>query len=295
MGPRRTIESFISAHVDATLFATGAGTVMWAWVYRPDTLPRAYRDWIWKAAQVDGRLIQTLRQARQGDFVYGEEPKQVPVLLSMCKDYGFPLLWSNPAKTVPIPCEMVHMGSGPSCHWHALWRLMNAFKFALATYLPLQLLLQSRHLSLRTLYKACKTALRSSAFLASFISLFYYGVCLARTQLGPKILSHGFVNAMQMDKGLCIRAGCLLCGWSVLIETRQKRQELALFVAPRAVATLLPRRYDPKVTYQTLASQFGADIPLLCSSFGAKEQLSRSALLCYLPLHIRIHNKYGDF
>lgn len=264
---------------------------MWAWFYRPETLPRAYRDWIRDAAQVDDRLVQTLRQARRGDFLYGEEAKQVPALRSMCEDYGFPAVWSDPARTIPIPCEIVHMGTGRSCHWHAFWRLITAFRFALFTYLPLQLLLQSWRLSLRTIYKACKTALRSSAFLASFISLFYYGVCLARTQWGPKLLGPGVVSRTRMDQGLCIRAGCILCGWSILIEEQSKRKELALFVAPRAAATLVPRRYNRKVRNSCSDPASLADETPLSSFSGEKELHSRSALHSCSQLHRKIRGE----
>ena len=34
-----------------------------------------------------------------------------------------------------------------------------------------------------------------------------------------------------------------MCGWSILIENKRRRTELALFVLPRALGTLLPRRY----------------------------------------------------
>lgn len=250
-------ERYIASHVDVALFVTSAGVVMWAWFYRPNTLPPSYKEWIRTAAQVDDRLVQALRQARRGDFVYGEEQAGVPVLRSMCKDHGFPLVWSDPAKTVPIPCQLVHSGAGASCHRHALLRFLNAFKFAFVTNLPLQLLLRLRQLSPQKIHQACKVAVRSSAFLASFISLFYYGVCLARTQLGPWLLGPKIVSPMTWDQGLCIRAGCMLCGWSVLIETKRKRQELALFVAPRAAATLLPRQYDKKVKRHAVALSDG--------------------------------------
>jgi hypothetical protein len=39
----------------------------------------------------------------------------------------------------------------------------------------------------------------------------------------------------------------MMCGWSILIEKARRRQEIAFFVAPRAAATLLPRRYEEKV------------------------------------------------
>lgn len=40
----------------------------------------------------------------------------------------------------------------------------------------------------------------------------------------------------------------MMCGWSILVEAEKRRQEIALFVAPRAAATLLPRRYEQKVS-----------------------------------------------
>jgi len=34
--------------------------------------------------------------------------------------------------------------------------------------------------------------------------------------------------------------GCLLCGWSILLESPKRRGEMALYVAPRAMATIMP-------------------------------------------------------
>ena len=237
----------ISHYADAAVFAASAGAVMWAWFYLPERLPRAYNKWIGEAAQVDTRLVEALRKARRGQFVYGKETGQAIMLESMCKDYNWPLVWGDPAKTIPIPCEMVHMGYGPSCHYHAVVRYARAFKFAFSMYLPLQLLVKARHPSARALTRAVKDAIRSSAFLGAFISIFYYSVCLSRTLLGPRILSYRTVTPMMWDSGLCVGAGCIMCGWSILIEAEKRRQEVAFFVAPRAVATLLPRRYEKKV------------------------------------------------
>ena len=257
---KRSLESAISQFADSGVFALSAGVVMWAWFYLPARLPRAYNRWIGEAAQVDPRLLQVLRDCRAGAFVYGrrdgdsvdrEGAAAVPSLQSMCRDYGWPLEWGDPARTVPVPCEMVHMGAGPSCHRHALVRFGRAFRFALAMYLPLQLLVKLRRPSGRALRAALVEAARSSAFLGAFISLFYYSVCLARTRLGPKIFDRKVITPQMWDDGLCIGAGCLTCGWSILIEAPRRRQELAYFVAPRAVATVLPRRYDRKVRIES--------------------------------------------
>jgi hypothetical protein len=181
-----------------------------------------------------------------GRICLGKDTGQAPLLQSMCRDYGWPLQWGDPAKTVPIPCEIVHMGTGPSCEKHAAVRFGRAFKFALATYLPLQLLLRMRSPSVRALQQALGDAARSSAFLGTFISIFYYSICLSRTRLGPKLISYDKITPMMWDQGLCVGAGCGMCGWSILIEAERRRQEVALFVAPRAAATFLPRRYDER-------------------------------------------------
>lgn len=237
----------VSDSTDPLVFAISSGVIMWSWIYHPSALPRAYNKWIGAAAQVDRRLIELLRKARIGDFAYGCDAENDPILESMCRDFNWPLQWGNPSKTIPIPCEVVHSGLGTSCSWHAMVRFSRAFKFALTTYLPLQLFVRSRKPSWKALGRALSESLRSSAFLGGFVGLFWSGVCLSRTRLGPIVFSTKRVTPMMWDQGLCIRAGCVLCGWSILIEAASRRQEVAFFVAPKAAATFLPRSYDRKV------------------------------------------------
>lgn len=243
-----TLSSIVSRQADALVFAISSGTVMWSWFYSPEKLPRAYNKWIGEAAQVDHRLIQVLRKARKGDFVYGvDRGEQALILQSMCKDYGWPLRWGDGEVTIPIPCEMVHMDTGPNCHYHATVRFLRTFRFAMATNLPLQILVKvfaKRQFSVKAADQALREALQSSAFLGAFVALMYYGICLSRTQVGPRIFD---VTPQIWDSGLCVRAACIICGWSILLEAQKKRQELAMFVAPRALATIFPRSYDAKV------------------------------------------------
>lgn len=241
------LETLISHFTDAFIFAISSGMIMWAWIYYPSTLPRAYDKWIGGVAEVDQRLIELLREFRKAIDVYGPDAHPNNILEGMCTDYSCPLEWADPSKTIPAPCELVHSGTGPSCFWHAIVRFSRAFKIAVMTYLPLQLLLKCRNPSRKALLWAFKEAFRSSAFLGAFVALFWTGVCLARTRLGPRLFSSRITPSMW-DQGLCIRAGCLLCGWSILIEAARRRQEMAFFVAPKAAATLLPRRYDMKVS-----------------------------------------------
>ncbi|RFN46393.1 hypothetical protein FIE12Z_9347 [Fusarium flagelliforme] len=238
-------ERFVSKFVDPLVFAASSGLVMWAWFYHPKRLPRSYNKWITSAASVDLRLIEALRRCHSGEFQYGKETGQAHLLQGMCVDYEWPLAWGDPAVVVPIPCQMVHMSSGPSCEYHAISRFFRAFKWSMATYLPLTLALALRNPSRKALRRAIVSSCRSSSFLATFITLFYYGVCLSRTRIGPRLPGGTTIERRQhMDSGVCVGTGCLLCGWSILIETEGRRKDIALFVAPRALATVLPRRYS---------------------------------------------------
>lgn len=237
-------EVAVSRLVDPAVFALSSGLIMWTWFYNPDRLPRTYNRWITSAAAVDPRLIEVLRRCRKGEWRYGEDTGQAPLLQGMCSDYKWPLNWGDPTKTVPLPCEVVHMRSGPSCEVHALSRFGRSFLWAMRTYLPLNLLLVARSPNRKGLARALLSAVRSSSFLATFITLFYYGVCLARTRVGPFVLGQETAWRQRIDGGLCVGSGCLLCGWSILIEYASRRKDMALFVAPRALATLLPRRYS---------------------------------------------------
>ncbi|KAK9801035.1 hypothetical protein SCARD494_01015 [Seiridium cardinale] len=241
--PWAQLEAGISRLADPSMFALSCGFIMWSWFYYPSRLPRAYSQWISTAAAVDPRLIEALRRCHNGELRYGEDTGQAPLLEAMAKDYNWPIEWGDPAKTIPYPCEMVHMGCGPSCEYHFLLRFMRSFKWSMTTYLPLNLLLVARNPRLDAFKGALVSASRSSAFLAAFITFFFYGVCLARARVGPHLIGKDPASRTKIDAGICVGLGCFLCGWSILIEVPGRRKDIALFVAPRAMATLLPRRY----------------------------------------------------
>ncbi|RMZ77582.1 hypothetical protein DV737_g4249, partial [Chaetothyriales sp. CBS 132003] len=236
----------VKSMADTCIFASSNTIIMYAWFYSPHRLPKAYHKWISSAAQLDPRLLQALRLCRQGDFVYGQDTGWSTLLQGLCDDLGLPREWSNPAKTAPIPCELYHCGAGRSCEVHALSRWSRGFIFAFKLYLPLQLLARIQRLNVKRVLAAFTTAARYSAFLATFITLFYYSVCLSRTRVGPRLFSSKTVTPQMWDSGLGVLAGCLTCGWSILIVPPQQRQEFAFFVAPRALATIMPRVYNQK-------------------------------------------------
>ncbi|KAF4630394.1 hypothetical protein G7Y89_g7740 [Cudoniella acicularis] len=259
------IESSLSMLTDPSIFAGSCALIMWAWIYSPDRLPRSYNKWIKSAAAVDHRLLIALRRTRYGEIQYGLETGQAHLLQGMCKDYGWPMDFGDPVKSIPFPCEIVHMGTGKSCEYHALSRWIRSFAWAFSTYLPLNLVLVLRRPSKRAVKQAFQSSARSSAFLGTFISLFYYGICLARTRVGPSVIGTSIPARQHIDSGICVGAGCALCGWSTILENQSRRKELGLFVAPRALATLFPRRYVWEDQWkETLAFAISTAIVFTC-------------------------------
>lgn len=262
---------------DPTIFAFSAAVIMWSWFYSPSRLPRAYNHWISTAAAIDSRLISLLRLAREGNYVYGQNTGQASLLEPLCEQLHLPTDWADPAKTIPIPCEIVHMGVGPSCELHALHRFFRSWLFALKMYVPLQLLLRIRYPSLSSFLAGLKGAAQSSAFLGAFVAFFYYGVCLSRTRLGPKLFSRTTVTPQMWDSGLCVVAGCTMCGWSILLEKRSRRQEIAFFVVPRALATLLPRVYERRYRIREQIV-FATSVAIVMATVAERPQRVRGAL-----------------
>ena len=258
--------SVLGALADPVVFALSSATIMWSWFFAPWNLPKSYKQWISSAAAVDDRLIEALRRCRVGELRYGEDNGQAPLLSSMCETYGLPSEWGNPATTIPFPCELVHMGCGPSCEFHALSRLYRSFRWSLGTYLPLTLALQLRKKpTADSLCRGILSAMRSSAFLGTFITLFYYGVCLARTRIGPHLIGTDTEARQKIDGGICVGTGCALCGWSILLEAARRRPELALFVTPRALATFMPRRYAAEKEWREVVAFAASAAVLVCA------------------------------
>lgn len=241
------LKSFVIKFIDPLVFSSSVALIMWSWFYHPTRLPTSYNTWITRAASLDTRLLLALRAARAGHWQYGSSTPAATLLEPTCIDNNMPAEWGNPYKTCPIPCSVVHLGTTTSCELHALQRFRRSFLFALKMYLPLQLFIRLQKPSIKSFIQALVGASQSSAFLGSFVALVYYGVCLARTRLGPTLFSRKTVTPQMWDSGLCVLSGCLLCGWSILLEKRSRRMEIAFFVAPRALATIVPRRYDRKV------------------------------------------------
>lgn len=240
----------------SALFAVSSGVIMWNWVYTPQSLPRDYNRWLDSIAKLDPRLLVALRQAQDGRLYYGRDTGHSCHLDDMARELGLPPEWGDPRRTIPIKCELWHSGTGPSCAWNAVRRFAVTWQFAMRMYVPLNLVAsvmrRRRPPDARALADALLSAARSSSFLGLFASSLVLTVCLARTHLGPRLLGRSPEAHLFLDARGAVASACALCGWSILLERPDRRHEMALFVAPRALRALLPDAYDPKVNLSFL-------------------------------------------
>lgn len=226
---------------DGALFIVSSALIMYSWFYQPSRLPTAYRNWITSAASMDDEFVTLLRDVKNKKVVYGERGPGEHLLEGFCKRYNQPVEKGSLYLNQPLSCECVHAFVTPNCELHALWRFCRGFNFSMKLYGSINfvmVLLNRRKPNFgKNLLLAIINACRSSCFLGSFIALCWYGVCLGRTRLLPRLFPG--VPMTRWDDTIAVACGCALCGFSCFVDTPRRRKELALFVAPRAVGTLV--------------------------------------------------------
>ncbi|KIM85208.1 hypothetical protein PILCRDRAFT_817207 [Piloderma croceum F 1598] len=268
----------MTTRLDAFIFWACSGRIMWCFFYEPRRLPASYVKWINSLAHVDQRLLHALRALRKNDWSYIRgSPTHSHLLTNMARDLGYPPSWGDPAQLPAFggtlanatwrklgvasrpnvggfPCEIVHgglqqkWGLGNSCTGNAAIRIAVAFVEAMALYLPVHFLpifltrpsaiLRVHRVVLPTILHAC----RSAAFLSTFVSSCWYGVCLTRSILLARLFPWISHDVWDGPYG-CMMIGSLLCGSSIWIENGKRRGEMALYVLPRAIRSLFPYKW----------------------------------------------------
>jgi hypothetical protein len=82
---------------------------------------------------------------------------------------------------------------------------------------------------------------RSSTFLGIYIAIIWYSICLVRTRIGHQVLG---ANQTKLDT-LGPLVGAMLCGLSLLVDSKHRGGEMTLYVVPRALFSLTERIVSP--------------------------------------------------
>ncbi|KAJ1405098.1 Transmembrane protein [Sesbania bispinosa] len=198
---------------------------MYAFVMRPESLPKSYQDFIQKTGPVAEPVYKAVRDSCRGHPV---DVASLHAYLSRIGKSDYVKLEEFPSI---IPCSIIHPGTN-SCLAHEVNATSATFKktfplyFSL-TFVPFVVLHLQKFTDapFRTFWIAIKGAVRSTSFLSAFVGIFQGVICLHR-----KVASRDHKLVYWIAGGIS--------ALSVLLEIKARRGELALYVLPRAVDSL---------------------------------------------------------
>lgn len=72
-GRKATLRRLLAENGDTALFCVSSYQIMRCWFNKPHLLPSAYSNWILRLARMDPNVLQLLRYAWEGRFVYGQK------------------------------------------------------------------------------------------------------------------------------------------------------------------------------------------------------------------------------
>ncbi|KAI9082843.1 hypothetical protein K1719_035173 [Acacia pycnantha] len=209
------------SHGDSLLFSISCAQVMYAFVMRPESLPKSYQDFIQKTGPVAEPVYKAVRDNCRGHPV---DVASLSAYLSRRRKSDYPKLEEFPSI---IPCSVIHPGTD-SCLSHNANATLATFKktfplyFSL-TFVPFVVLHLQKFMDapFRTFRVAIKGAVRSTTFLSAFVGIFQAVICVHR-------------KVATKDHKLVYWTAGGLAASSVLLEKKPRRAELALYVLPRA-------------------------------------------------------------
>ncbi|CAI0417364.1 unnamed protein product [Linum tenue] len=239
---RRTLALYLLARL---------AQVMYSFVMRPESLPKAYHDFIQKTGPVAQPVYKAVRETCRGG------PVDIAALSAYLSTKGK----LNPLKLgeapAIIPCSIIHPGTDSCLVQHgnaasATFRKTFPLYFSL-TFVPYVVLHLQKFMDApaRTCWLALRDAVRSTTFLSAFVGIFQSVICMHR-----KV-------AVRDHKSLYWVAGGL-SALSVLFEKKSRRAELALYVLPRAGDSL----WYILVNRHLLPKLKNAEVALFCACMG---------------------------
>ncbi|KAF9547949.1 hypothetical protein EC957_007462 [Mortierella hygrophila] len=290
-GPR-----WLGSYGAVAVFVLACTEIMFSWLYEPERLPGPYAFWITKMARMDKRLLETLRAVRTGEVQFKRvNPPHVHNLLTgLCEDIGLNPQMGDFALRSRLPCEVVHQGITKSCEVHTGYRWIQGFMVSTGIYLPVHLLpallspkaffnrLQENPVA--TVSSTLMATARSSAFLATYIALIWYGICTWRSKVMPitmKLTGKRYTsNVVDHIYGPLL--GSFMCGFSVLVEKPHRRAEMALYVLPRAIYSMWSRimagRLSRKVEMTGEALMYAVSMSMLLTGMRWKREMVRPSM-----------------
>ncbi|CAO3565890.1 unnamed protein product [Mortierella alpina] len=288
--------SWLGSYGAVAVFVFACTEIMFSWLYEPARLPGPYAFWITRMARMDKRLLETLRGVKTNAIQFGQKnpPEVSNLLIGLCEDIGLDPRLGDFELHKRLSCQVVHQGIATSCEAHTAYRWIQGFMISTGIYLPVHLLpallspkafLHRLHDNpIVTITSTLLATARSSAFLASYIALIWYGICAWRSKVMPLTmrLTGRRYTSNTIDNIYGPLLGSFMCGFSVLVEKPHRRAEMALYVLPRAMYSMWSRvmsgRLSRRVEATGEALMFAVSMSVLLTGMMWKKEMVRPSM-----------------
>ncbi|KAI5960499.1 hypothetical protein KGF57_001895 [Candida theae] len=252
----KAIDSVISATVsphlssqtndmaDLLVILVSTYCVMTAWWLRPKRLSPQMVNWITKMTRIDPRVQKGVQQLHQ-DSINGAS---FEAFQTFAYQKGKNLQTRDLIQHDRIPCEVLHEFTTESCCKHALDNFVSQFASSLKLYSYINLFTFVFFRGFKgNLKKLLIKTVKSSLFVSSLTTIHWGCICLVRNY-HPRWYGQKFWDILG------IRVGSALAGLSVLFESAKRRNDLMLFITPKALGTFFEATdNDERRKWETIA------------------------------------------
>ncbi|KAI8602325.1 hypothetical protein EDD21DRAFT_372230 [Dissophora ornata] len=265
---------FSFRHGDALLFSIGSAQVLYAYAMHPDTIPKEFFGFMIKTARVPAEVLAFNRTRVRG---FPLDLSQVRTVVERLRPTERALATiANMSETVEaLPCAALHPWID-SCRQTNVERFTQVTReifpvYATLNFVPLIVLRMKKLLKdpVNVLSKTTFNTLRSSIFLAIFVSGYQTQVCAHRNMLaaGWRVGNNKYLYWLIP----------LICGGaSIFMEQESRRAELAMYVLPKAAESLykiLYRKNWVKGVKNWDVMMFSFAMSLIMSFYQQEEQV----------------------
>ncbi|KAI9491182.1 hypothetical protein BDB00DRAFT_767539 [Zychaea mexicana] len=235
---------FVRYHGDALLFGLACMEILYAYTMQPATLAPGYYDFMVKTARVPHDLLRLNEKNVRGSALTTHETLHA-INKFRPTEQAIKLAQSMPEYPTALPCELIHPWVD-GCNATAAERFVKVVKSMFPVYGTLHLVpmlvFRFKQFSKMPLSMLSKTVLgtaKSCAFMALFVTLYQYQICMHR-----KLLSNGITTFNS--KYLYGWFGFVCSFSSIFLEEKKRRGELAMYCLPIALKSYYQILYQRK-------------------------------------------------
>ncbi|KAI9344244.1 hypothetical protein BDR26DRAFT_1005960 [Obelidium mucronatum] len=238
---------FSFRHGNSLIFALSTAQIMYGYVMRPNTIPDSYYKFILSTGPIPEDILVIFRQQ------LGGYPLDVTkVMKTVVKHKGTESALSDAVSIIEfpdcVPCGILHPPVD-DCNTQMGLTLVKVLRAILPVYASLNfvpmVVLKTRELLRRPqalIFRGVKNTIRSSLFLAVFVSTFMRIACITRTLIQRKIISK--------DNRYLFWLNGFISSAAIFIEDEKRRSELAMYVLPRGMDALYRTLYSKSLIFR---------------------------------------------